>query len=438
MELKDDYEKEVLTEPEGQLKIVEFHAEHFKALKAVGITPQGNIIKISGPNAAGKSSILHAIEAALGGKNALKNNPDPVQHGEKTAEVTIDLGKYKVTRTWIDGVSKLKIINKEGVRYSHPSGVLSSIVGDLSFDPLIFKNQSNKDQVKTLLELIDLPIDLYALDDDRENLYNSRRLVNRAVKHLGGKVAGFPLVNVPDTEINTSDIMSAMELATKTISDNKDVRFNYEFKQDAKDELITSISALETELLRKQDRLVSLECEINQLEPQVDSLIDPDLTVFKDQLQNAEQINTNVRSMQQRNLIIEELNGEKNNSESLTAKIKEIDDLKERTIREAEMPIDGLGFNDLGVTFNDTLIKQCSTAEQHRISVAIGMAMNPKLRVILIDDGSALDSNTMKDIEDLATNKGYQLWIGVVDETGKIGICIEDGIITHDNYVNPQ
>ena len=438
MEPKDDYEKEVLTEPEGQLKIVEFHAEHFKALKAVGITPQGNIIKISGPNAAGKSSILHAIEAALGGKNALKNNPDPVQHGEKTAEVTIDLGKYKVTRTWIDGVSKLKIINKEGVRYSHPSGVLSSIVGDLSFDPLIFKNQSNKDQVKTLLELIDLPIDLYALDDDRENLYNSRRLVNRAVKHLDGKVAGFPAVDAPDNEVNTSNIMSAMELATKTISDNKDVRTNYALKQDAMNELTTSISALETELLRQQDRLVDLEVAIDQLKPQVDSLIDPILSVFTEQLHNAEQINVNVRSMQQRNLIIEELNGEKNNSENLTAKIKEIDDLKERTIREAEMPIDGLGFNDLGVTFNNTLIKQCSTAEQHRISVAIGMAMNPKLRVILIDDGSALDSNTMKDIEALAANKGYQLWIGVVDETGKIGICIEDGMITHDNYVNPQ
>ena len=438
MEPKDDYEKEVLNKHQDMFKIIKLQAENFKKLKAIEITPQRDTIMISGPNAAGKSSVLDAIWFALAGKDALKMNPDPVRHGEKTAKVTLDLGKYTVVRTWSNGNSKLEITNNEGMKFGSPAGMLSSIVGDLSFDPLAFAGQSDKEQVKTLLELVDLPIDLYALDDDRENLYNSRRLVNRAVKHLDGKVAGFPAVDAPDNEVNTSNIMSAMELATKTISDNKDVRTNYALKQDAMNELTTSISALETELLRQQDRLVDLEVAIDQLKPQVDSLIDPILSVFTEQLHNAEQINVNVRSMQQRNLIIEELNGEKNNSENLTAKIKEIDDLKERTIREAEMPIDGLGFNDLGVTFNNTLIKQCSTAEQHRISVAIGMAMNPKLRVILIDDGSALDSNTMKDIEALAANKGYQLWIGVVDETGKIGICIEDGMITHDNYVNPQ
>jgi recombinational DNA repair ATPase RecF len=444
----DDFEKEVLIEPEGQLKIVEFRAENFKALKAIEIKTHGNSVIISGPNAAGKSSVLDAIWFALAGKDALKMNPDPVRHGERVAKVTLDLGyvgdnnfvknAYTVTRTWSNGDSKLKITNNMGMTHGRPAGVLSSIVGDLSFDPLAFAGQSNKDQVKTLLELVNLPIDIYALDDDRKGLYESRTLVNRAVKHLDGKVAGFPAVDAPDTEINTSDIMSAMELATTEISDNIEIRNSYVHKVDQKRDLTIAVSALETELLKQQDRLVTLECEIDQLEPQVDSLIDPDLTVFKDQLQNAEQINANVRSMQQRNLIIAELDAEKKNSENLTAKINEIDDLKERTIREAEMPVEGLGFNDIGVTFNNTLIKGCSTAEQHRISIAIGMAMNPKLRVILIDDGSALDSNTMKDIEALAANKGYQLWVGVVDETGKIGICIEDGMILHDNYKNPQ
>ena len=444
----DDFEKEVLDKHKDMFKIIKLQAENFKKLKAIEITPQGNTIKISGPNAAGKSSVLDAIWFALAGKDALKMNPDPVKHGERVAKVTLDLGSedsdnfvknaYTVVRTWSNGNSKLEITNTEGMKYGSPAGMLSSIVGDLSFDPLAFAGQSDKDQVKTLLELVNLPIDIYALDDDRKVMYESRTLVNRAVKHLDGKVAGFPAVDAPDTEINTSDIMSAMELATTEISDNIEVRNSYFQKLRTQKDWITRIKDLETELLKKQDKLVSIECEIDQLKPLVDNAIDPDLTVFKDQLQNAEQINANVRSMQQRNQIIAELNAEKENSEELTAKINEIDDLKERTIREAEMPIEGLGFNDRGVTFNNTLIKGCSTAEQHRISIAIGMAMNPKLRVILIDDGSALDSTTMKDIEDLAADKGYQLWVGVVDETGKIGICIEDGMILHDNYKNPQ
>jgi recombinational DNA repair ATPase RecF len=444
----DDFEKEVLNKHKDMFKIIKLQAENFKKLKAIEITPQGNTIKISGPNAAGKSSVLDAIWFALAGKDALKMNPDPVKHGERVAKVTLDLGSedsdnfvknaYTVVRTWSNGNSKLEITNNEGMKYGSPAGMLSSIVGDLSFDPLAFAGQSDKEQVKTLLELVNLPIDIYALDDDRKVIYESRTLVNRAVKHLDGKVAGFPTVDAPDEEVNTSDIMTAMQDATTQISQYKDMRDNYVHKSNTKDELRASIKLLETQLLEKQDALLDMELEIDQLTPQIETLIDPDLSVFKDQLQNAEQINANVRSMQQRNQIIAELDAEKKNSEELTAKINEIDDLKERTIREAEMPIEGLGFNDLGVTFNNTLIKQCSTAEQHRISIAIGMAMNPKLRVILIDDGSALDSTTMKDIEDLAADKGYQLWVGVVDETGKIGICIEDGMILHDNYKNPQ
>lgn len=430
----------ILDSNSEKLKIVKLQAENFKKLKAIEITPQGNSVIISGKNAAGKSSILNAIAFALAGKEALKLNPDPVRHGEKTAKVTVDLGDYTVTRTITDGKPHLKITsnNDRKRQFGSPAGMLKDIVGDLSFDPLAFAGQSDKDQVKTLLELVDLPIDLYALDDDRKNIFETRTLVNRAVKHLDSKVAVFPPVDAPDEEINTTDVMIAMQEATTLIGQNKDARTTYAQKISTQTEWASRIQSLEVELLEKQDKLLNLEFELEQLKPVVESLIDPDLNEFTNQLHDAEQINANVRSNKERAKIVAELDGESKYSEELTTKLEEIDDLKVRTIREAEMPIEGLGFNDLGVTYNDTLIKQCSTAEQHRISIAIGMAMNPKLRVILIDDGSALDSTTMKDIEDLAKDKGYQLWIGVVDETGEIGICIEDGEIIHDNYKNPQ
>jgi predicted ATP-dependent endonuclease of OLD family len=404
-----------LIDDKGDLRIVQLQAENFMKLKAVEITPHGDTVIISGKNAAGKSAVLNAIVFALGGKKALNKIPDPVRHGEKSTKVTIDLGDYSVTRRWKDGKSQLEITSNDNrkIKYGSPAGMLDSIVGELSFDPLEFANQSEKDQIKTLLELVKLPIDLYALDDDRKVMYESRTLVNRAVKHLDGKVAGFPAVDAPNTEINTSDIMSAMELATKTISDNKDVRDDYSKKLDAKSELSTSIQVLESELLRQQDRLSNVEFDIDRFKRQVEFLIDPDLTVFKDQLQNAEQINANVRSMQQRNQIIAELNAEKENSEELTAKINEIDDLKERTIREAEMPIEGLG--------------------QNKISVAIGMAMNPKLKVLLIRDGSALDSNSMNDISEMVKEKGYQAWIEVVRDDQTLGVCIEDGSVVAVN-----
>ena len=57
------------------------------------------------------------------------------------------------------------------------------------------------------------------------------------------------------------------------------------------------------------------------------------------------------------------------------------------------------------------------------------MAMNPKLRVIIIVDGSLLDSENFKVIENMANDNDFQVWIEKVDDTGKIGIYIEDGEI---------
>ena len=43
------------------MKIVRLTAENFKRLIAVEITPQGNVIQITGKNGAGKSSLMGAM-----------------------------------------------------------------------------------------------------------------------------------------------------------------------------------------------------------------------------------------------------------------------------------------------------------------------------------------------------------------------------------------
>lgn len=82
------------------MKIINLKAENIKKIKAVDITPTDNTVVITGKNGQGKSSILDSILFALGGKDALKDTPKPVRDGEDHASVEIDLGDYKVVRTW--------------------------------------------------------------------------------------------------------------------------------------------------------------------------------------------------------------------------------------------------------------------------------------------------------------------------------------------------
>lgn len=99
--------------------VVALHAENFKRLKAVDITPEPGqpIVTISGANAQGKSSVLDALWSALESSAATKGTKTtrPVRDGEKKATVRVDLGDIIVTRTWTaGGTSKLEVTPADG------------------------------------------------------------------------------------------------------------------------------------------------------------------------------------------------------------------------------------------------------------------------------------------------------------------------------------
>jgi hypothetical protein len=74
-----------------------------------------------------------------------------------------------------------------------------------------------------------------------------------------------------------------------------------------------------------------------------------------------------------------------------------------------------------------------STAASMEIDYMIGMEQNPKLRIMQVREGSNLDSHALKELERLAIEHDFQIWIEKVDESGKVGIVMEDGEITAVN-----
>jgi DNA repair exonuclease SbcCD ATPase subunit len=104
---------------ENGLVIVNLVAENFQRLKAINITPNANTVLITGKNGAGKSSVLDSIVSALCGKDYCPEKP--IRTGEKGARVELDLGKYKVTRTFTEsGGGTLKVESKDGFKAGRP------------------------------------------------------------------------------------------------------------------------------------------------------------------------------------------------------------------------------------------------------------------------------------------------------------------------------
>ena len=107
--------------------------------------------------------------------------------------------------------------------------------------------------------------------------------------------------------------------------------------------------------------------------------------------------------------------------------LDQIDLDKSAALAETKKPIDGLSFDANGVTFVGIPFGQCSSAEQLRVSVAMALAMNPKLKVLLIRDGSLLDENSLKILSEMAEASDAQVWMERVSKGGEVSVIIEDG-----------
>ncbi|NIV98744.1 hypothetical protein GWN26_06185, partial [Candidatus Saccharibacteria bacterium] len=95
----------------------------------------------------------------------------------------------------------------------------------------------------------------------------------------------------------------------------------------------------------------------------------------------------------------------------LTNKLEAIDENKRKAVEEARLPIKGLEFDESGVRFNGLPFSQASDAEQLRVSVALGIAANPKLKVLLVRNGSLLDEDNLKMVAAMAEKHGAQIWM---------------------------
>lgn len=395
------------------MKIIELRAENVKRLKAVHITPDGTLQVVGGRNAQGKSSVLDAIWLALGGGKAGKATTLPIRDGEDHASVTLDLGELVITRTWAGSNTTLKVTSAEGASFSSPQKMLDALVGQLTFDPLEFTRLSAKDQRDALVGLVDLPIDLDELDRQRAGLFADRTAVGQEGKRIGD-VKVDP--NLPEAETSMSDALAALRDAERKSDEANQVRANLE--------------AAETTVEQLKESLAKAETYAAQCQSDVDGLGDtPDPAPLAARLETLEEENQRIRANNTARARGAEQEQLREKYAGLTQAIDSLDSAKRDALAAASFPVDGLGFDETGVTYQGVPFSQASSAEQIRVSLAMAMAANPKLRVIRILDGSLLDDEAMAAIREQVAERDFQLWIERVGNADEGAVIIEDGAI---------
>ena len=140
------------------MRILSLESENFKRLKVVEITPDGNLVKITGRNAQGKTSVLDALWSALAG--ASSSPKAPINDSAAEARIRVTLGERTngtrqveliVTRKFKRDSSKDKgyttSLKVEGSTPGMaPQDYLDSLLSVLTFDPLDFMRMKPKEQ----------------------------------------------------------------------------------------------------------------------------------------------------------------------------------------------------------------------------------------------------------------------------------------------------
>lgn len=400
-------------------KIIRLESTNYKRLKAVQIAPDpdGNLVIVAGKNGQGKTSILDSITAALGGVNA-KTTPKPIRDGEDRAEIVLETEELIVTRKFTPSGSTLTVKSHDGAVYSKGQAKLDDLLGKLSLDPLAFTQLSDRDQLATLLNLVELPFDIDELAAERKEVFDRRTDANRKVKDLAARadLGTARPADLPGEEVSVSALVAA-----------------YRDGQALNDK----IEDAEIAVRKWQDKVERLTTELAEAQESLDNASDysakapdaVDLDAIQAQIDGAEEINAAVRKQKAVDQFRADFTIAQQDAAELSAAIEEIDAQKSDGLASAKFPIDGLGFDESGVTYQGVPFKQASGAEQLRVSLAMAIALNPKLRVIRIADGSLLDSDNLALVEEVAKANDFQVWIEMVGDGDGRGIVIEDGSV---------
>jgi hypothetical protein len=477
----------VATMPE-HMRFLEFTVENVMKVKFARIRPQGNVIVVGGRNGQGKSSALLSIGYLLCGAGLVPT--DVIRIGEKTATITGELEKgWKITRyfdrrdpeqnkaghLW---ATKVKLTGPLGETYDNPTDILAILLNDLTFDPMAFMRMKEKEQFEALKGMMHFDIDLDRLDKDQDADYEARKQAKYKVndrvaqmKALGaaecatcgfdgivkkevcpecnglGMVDTRPAGSAPAEAVDAAALAQRLSDAATwnaTVAEQRKERTRLE---NLAAEALADAKAMReqaTRLLEEALELDGLQAVVNaiDMQPQLSKrsrLLEEASTIVVEEEIDTAAVSLELQAALAANAAIERGNEYRKIESELRAAReawKTIDDRmklraedRETAMQTAGMPIEELAIGDGEVFYKGLPFNQASGAEQIRVSLAIGMASNPKLRILRFMDGGwdMLDDESQELVRQQIDMHGYQLWVEHVGAKGNVTVVMEEG-----------
>ena len=399
------------------MKIQKVIIKDFKKIKNLEKEINGKNIILLGDNDVGKSSFIQAIEIALGMTEKIPLNSN--------SEIEIQAGdskeKYIFKTIVTDGKPKFEVIAPNGMK-DRTKSVLCDIVGSIDFDIDKFVELSNskagkKQQIEIVKSFLneETKQSLKEIELDIAYNYEERTALNSRIKELNNFIKEIDILNSDIDQYSLPiDVKEVNQKLQESIEKNNEINLVNE-RTGSRTELIKENSKEIKELEKKILSLKNHSKQLNDKNKQAaEWLIDNkkiDVSEFEQQIQTASDHNekyNKVQDLLKKQALLKELNEE--NKEHNDA-IEHNRQLYADTVRDCNLPVDGLSFNEDTLLFNDFPVDSntLSTSEIMYLGIQLKMAKTPNVKSILLENGQNLGSAKLKAIQEMCRKYDYQI-----------------------------
>lgn len=407
------------------MKINKLEIENVKRVKAVKIEPTANgLTIIGGKNNQGKTSVLDAIAWALGGD---RYRPSQAQREGSVIPPNLHIVMNNGLIVERRGKnSDLKVTDPNGKKAGQQ--LLNEFVEQLALDLPKFMEATSREKAQTLLQIIGVGPRLADLERQEKELYNERTYIGRTADQKEKYAKEQPYYpEVPSVPVSASELIRQQQEILAQNGENQRKRERHHQLEQEYQSVTEQIQAL----LAKQGQL---EADLNIARETSEGLTDRSTAELEENISNIEEINRKVRANLDKDKAEEDAKGYREQYKRLTAQIEEIRSQKTDLLKEADLPLPGLGVEDGELVYHGQKWDNMSGSEQLKVSTAIVRRLNPECGFVLLDKLEQMDLDTLHEFGQWLEQEGLQAIATRVSTGGECSLIIEDGYVAGQEH----
>lgn len=407
------------------MKINKLEIENVKRVKAVKIEPTANgLTIIGGKNNQGKTSVLDAIAWALGGD---RYRPSQAQREGSVIPPNLHIVMNNGLIVERRGKnSDLKVTDPNGKKAGQQ--LLNEFVEQLALDLPKFMEATSREKAQTLLQIIGVGPRLADLERQEKELYNERTYIGRTADQKEKYAKEQPYYpEVPSVPVSASELIRQQQEILAQNGENQRKRERRHQLEQEYQSVTEQIQAL----LAKQGQL---EADLKIARETSEGLTDRSTAELEENISNIEEINRKVRANLDKDKAEEDAKGYREQYNRLTSQIEEIRSQKTDLLKEADLPLPGLGVEDGELVYHGQKWDNMSGSEQLKVSTAIVRRLNPECGFVLLDKLEQMDLDTLHEFGQWLEQEGLQAIATRVSTGGECSLIIEDGYVAGQEH----